>query len=85
VTGSLAFCEEGKAESKRSEGYLTTRVPPGVCKGAFVICVPTFRVPAGLRRGFVLGDERAPTAEGVGVRGGGFEAVVGSLFRLLGV
>lgn len=85
VTGSLAFCDEGKAESNRSEGYLTIRVPPGVCKGAFVVLVPTFRLPAGLRRGLVLVCKSSSTPEGVGVRGGGSEAVRGSFFRLLGV
>lgn len=71
VPGTLAFCEEeGPAESKRSEGYLTTLVPPGVWRGAFVACVPAFRLPAGLRRGFVLVWDSIETIEGVGVRGG---------------
>lgn len=81
----MGFCEEGKVESKRSEGYLTTRVPPGVCNGALVMCGAAFRVPAGLRRGFGLVWERAVTAEGVGVKGGGSDAVRGSLRLLLGV
>jgi hypothetical protein len=36
-----------------------------------VACGATLRVDAGLRRGFVLVDAMSPTAEGVGVAGGG--------------
>lgn len=86
VPGSAALCDEGKADSKRSDGYLTTFVPSGVCKGAFVLFGAAFRIPpAGLRLGFVLVWERAAIAEGVGVKGGSSEAVSGSFFRLLGV
>lgn len=86
MPGSAALCEDGKADSKRSEGYLTTLVPPGVSKGAFVILGAAFRVPpAGLRLGFVLVCERAPMAVGVGVGRGSSKAVRGSFFRLLGV
>lgn len=83
---SAAFCGEGRADSNRSEGYLTTLVPPGVCNGAFVIFGAAFRVPPkGLRLGFVMVSERAAIVAGVGVEGGSSEAMAGSFFRLFGV
>jgi hypothetical protein len=70
VVSSMPFCDE--VASNKSLGYLTMRVPFGVCNGALVACGAARRDLAGVRRGLAFSVRAiALTADGVGVIGGG--------------